>query len=160
MSQSAQLTQQPDASSAAQSTPAAPRPGIPVRVCSFLCCEHGWRAKPLQKCCCCVYPIRKGTLSATLFLLPLSLFLQFFFEGLADNPHQSRMLKVVYVAHCVFWMLATLGAVVAFVAIKFNLECGPLKSAAGGMSKLMRLGFYLSFFTFFAIGFSTNQVWH
>ena len=27
--------------------------------------------------------------------------------------------------------MVTLGAVVAFVAIKFNLECGPLKSAAG-----------------------------
>ena len=90
MSQSAQLTEQPDASSAAQSTPAAPRPGIPVRVCSFLCCEHGWRAKPLQKCCCCVYPIRKGTLSAAVFLLPLGLFLQCC-SGPARGAGESRV---------------------------------------------------------------------
>jgi hypothetical protein len=135
-----------------QAQQGAPSAGGVARICHILCCEAGWQAKQLEKCCCCISPIRKGALCASVFSALASIVLELFFDGaLVPSWRENQLLRLFYLVHCIFWALVFVASTVTFVAIKLDV----LRSASLVLSKLLRCGFWLCLLTFFAIGFST-----
>lgn len=123
-----------------------------------LLCEPWWAERPLEHCCICIMPLRKGALMACGVAFALSLGHTIEFGSLLSHSEDEAppaFLKFLYFVQLLAMLAVMLGSIVTFASV--YTQHAQLRSAPLLFSKLLRYSFWLFFFSFFFMWFRSNE---